>query len=384
FPDTEMIYSDEDKIDGRARRSSPSFKPDWSPELFYSLNLVTHLSVYRTSILRDIAGFRTGFEGSQDYDLGLRVSERIDQSRIRHIPRVLYHWRTIPGSVALDSSEKDYAHERARKSISEHFERTGIDAAVTRGYLEWHRVKYALPEMPVVSLILSGSGSPDPVDEILAATAYPRIEVIRTGKSFTALNAAAGDAEGSLLCFLDLATTAHDPQWLTELVGVAMQKGIAGVGPKIIYPNSRIKSAGNILGISSGVGRAHHRAPGYCRGNFFRLRVAQNVAALPVDCLMIRKEVFNSLGGFDTEAFPDNYADVDLCIRLLEKGYRNVWTPWAEIIQSNERIFIEDKELDLLKARWPAYFERDPYYNPNLTSATEDLSLAFPPRISKT
>lgn len=382
FPETDMLYSDEDKIDIRGNRSSPSFKPDWSPDLFYSLNLITHLSVYRTSILRNIGGFRMGFEGSQDYDLGLRVSEQIDPSHIRHVPRILYHWRSIPGSVALDSSEKDYAHDRARKSIAEHFQRTGIDAEVVRGYRELHRVKYALPQPPpIVSVILMGS---DTTIEFGTEPDYSAIEIIRAGKDFANSNAAAKEAVGSLLCFLDLTTTARDPSWLKELASIAIQKEIGAVGPKISYPNGRIKSAGIISGIDKGVGRAHHGAASHRLGNFFRLRVAQNVSALPVDCLVIRKEVFDSLGGFDADAFPKSYADVDLCFRLVDKGYRNVWTPWARLIQPNELEFREGPELDILKARWPTYFERDPFYNPNLASQTEDLSFAFPPRISRT
>jgi glycosyltransferase involved in cell wall biosynthesis len=400
FPDTDMIYSDEDKIDTRGRRSSPSFKPDWSPDLFYSLNLITHLSVYRTSVLREVGGFRIGFEGSQDYDLGLRVSERIEPSHIRHIPRILYHWRSIPGSVALDSSEKDYAHDRARVSIAEHFSRLGIDAQVVRGYRELHRTIYGLPEsLPLVSLIVFGDHKdPVEIDRILDGTGYPNIELIFAERressndsldsrleiiNFAALNTAANNVSGQLLCFLDSSTTVRTPKWLRELVGIAVQKNIGVVGPRIIYPNGRIKSAGLIIGINGGIGRAHHRAPRYGLGNFFRLQVTQNVSALPVDCVIMRKDVFDSQGGFDTESFPNEYGDVDLSLRLLAENYRNVWTPGSELTQRNERTFNKGPELDSLKTRWPEYFGVDPYYNPNLTMESEDLSLAFPPRLSR-
>jgi glycosyltransferase involved in cell wall biosynthesis len=384
-PETDMIYSDEDKIDTRGRRSSPSFKPDWSPELFYSLNLITHLSVYRTAILREIGGFRMGFEGSQDYDLGLRFSEQVECLHIRHIPQILYHWRSIPGSVALDSSEKDYAHRRARESIAEHFARTGVQAQVSRGYRELHRINYILPQPPPrISLIVSG----DNADRILSQTDYSNIELIsiegeKGKRNFASLNAAAGKATGSVICFLDAATRAMSQDWLTELVRAAIQKNVGAVGPKLLYPDGSVKSAGLIIGVKGGVGRVHHKAGAYSSGNFFRLRVMGNVSALPVDGFAIRKDIFNAVNGFDNESFPEQYADVDLCLRLLEKNYRNVWTPWSELIQPDERSFSAGVELDLFKARWPHYLERDPYYNPNLTQETEDLSLAFPPRVSK-
>lgn len=384
-PEVDMIYSDEDKIDTRGRRTAPSFKPDWSPELFYSLNLVTHLSVYRTSILREIGGFRIGFEGSQDYDLGLRFSERIDHANIRHIPRVLYHWRSIPGSVALDSSEKNYAHQRARISIAEHFERTGIRGQVVRGFRELHRVRYELPDpVPLTSLIFVGKPVGEAANRIREDTTYARMEIVNADSRRSAdLNEAARRATGSVLCFLDPSSRVLSKDWLTELVGVALQKGTGAVGPRIIFPNGRIKNAGLLMGINGGIGRAHYKAPAHSIGNFFRLKVVQNVSSLSIDCMAIRKTVFDAAGGFDTDTFPNEYGEVDICLRFFDMGYRNVWTPWAGLMQRSEHVYGRGAELDALKARWSKYFENDPYYNPNLTAEAEDMSLAFPPRSSK-
>jgi len=392
FPQVAMIYSDEDKIDPRGRRTAPSFKPDWSPELFYSLNMITHLSVYRTSALRSVGGFRVGLEGSQDYDLGLRVSEGLEPGKIRHIPRILYHWRSIPGSVALDSSQKTYAHDRARKSISEHFERSGIAAKVSRGYRELHRATYVLPDPPPkVSLIIVGKGRKDGAERIRANTAYTNLEIIETEEETTAseidfgsLNEASKKATGSLLCFIGTDSVVRDERWLDELVGIAVQKNIGAVGPRIVYPNRTIKSAGLIAGIGEGMGRAHHGISKYRLGNFYRLQAVNDVSSLPADCLVIASDLFRSVRGFEAETFPKEYADVDLCFRLLKQGCRNVWTPWSEVIQSTERKFPRSLELDTLKRRWPEYFECDPYYNPNLTDRAEDLSLAFPPRVPRT
>lgn len=400
FPLTDLVYSDEDIIDRRGRRYSPVFKPDWSPETFYSVNFINHLIVYRTELIRRVGGFRLGFEGSQDYDLALRVSEIVEPANVRHIPRILYHWRSLPGSVALDSSEKSYAHDRARKSITEHFNREGISVTVSRGFREWHRVSYALPApAPSVSLIYSGTNQGrDTAAKILKRTEYPSMQVIlaqdyasegdhahpsKNVTDFSSLNAAADHAAGDVLCFIAAETTFRNKDWLRKMVGLVMQEHIGVAGPRIVYPFGRIKSAGLILGIKGGVGRAHHGESKYGLGNFFRLQVTQNVSALPIDCLVIRKEVFDEVGGFDAGEFPHEYADVDLCLRLLDRNYRNVWTPWSELTQANERVFKKGPELDALKARWPGYFERDPYYNPNLSVEAEDLSFAFPPRIPR-
>ncbi len=182
FPTTMMIYSDEDLIDQNGRRYAPKFKPDWSRDLFYSVNIITHLSAYRTSLLRELGGFRLGFEGSQDYDLALRVIEKIDEGAIRHIPRILYHWRVIRGSVAYGGGEKPYAHKRAREALREHFERTGKEAVVTKTVGDLRRVQYALckPE-PKVSLILVAEDAANGMNrahEYLCQTNYSNFEII--------------------------------------------------------------------------------------------------------------------------------------------------------------------------------------------------------------
>ncbi len=157
FPDTAIIYSDEDKIDGRGRRYAPRFKSDWNPDMLLSLNYVNHLTVYRTSLIRECGGFRLGYEGSQDYDLLLRVSELCGGSRIRHIPKILYHWRAIAGSVANASDEKPYAHDLARKAIAEHLERVGTPGKAVRRFGQLHRVTYDIPDRETkVSIIVDG------------------------------------------------------------------------------------------------------------------------------------------------------------------------------------------------------------------------------------
>lgn len=405
FPDADLFYTDEDLIDTNGRRYDPQFKPDWSPDTFYAVNFTNHLSVYRTSLIRSIGGWRLGFEGSQDYDLMLRAIERIGPGKVRHIPHVLYHWRAVPGSVALSSSEKTYAHTRARASIDEHFSRSGLTANAVKGTSELHRVVYALDPQPFVSVIVSGGPEIEKtLRGIVAGTEYESYEIVAacerpsddlpldsrikfTGKGgesrFQIFNHAARIATGEVICFLEGSTEIRQGGWLRELVARAMQKTTGAAGGKILFLDRTIKHAGLLTGIADGVGRAHYRFSDGHFGYNMRLSVEQNFSAVSADCLAIRKKLFDAAGGFDAGDFPSVYADVDLCLRLRESGYRNVWTPWAEVVQSGAPPVPDGAELARLKEKWPAYFEKDPYFNVNLSNESDDFSLSFPPRIGK-
>ncbi len=404
YPDTELIYTDEDKIDANGKQLSPMFKPQWSPEFFHSVNLLTHLSVYRTSRLREIGGFREGYEGSQDYDLALRYIETIDDGEIKHMPHVLYHWRAIAGSVARSTGEKSYAHENARKALNEHFDRCGIRAMAVKGVDEMHRLVFDVPNGIRVSLVF-GTSTPsrDLLESIESKKSALVCEIIvcndgqqngeknstkplfeTTGRArYQILNQAASAAKGDVIIFVDSSTVEASDGWLEELVGRASLPGVGAVGAKIIDKQDRIIHAGYLLGIKDGVGRAHHQYPANGVGEFVRLSIDQNFSAVSVRCMAIRREVFESVNGFDDSSFPENYADIDLCLRLKEKGFRTAWTPWVEVVQTTDDILPANPELERLKVKFKAAFKSDPYYNPNLTRSSEDLSLAFPPRISR-
>lgn len=390
-PAIDMIYSDEDLIDERGRRYFPKFKPDWSPDLLSSMNFVTHLSVYRTGILKKIGGFTIGREGSQDYDLALRFSEAVPAENIYHIPHILYHWRAISGSVALASDEKSYAHGRAREALNAHFEKKGINAKTVAGFGELHRTTYSLPDPAAkVSIILIEGGEDNDriVGNLRKTTDYDNVEVIAAkpvdGKSlFAALNDAARSASGEVLCFLEGSSSSRYDGWLTELSAIAVQDGVGAVSGKIVTPRNRIKYAGFLLGVGNGIGRAHYGFHKFDLGSFMRLHVVQNFSAVSVELMAIRKALFEEVGGFDTENFPDSGADVDLCLRLREQGYRIVWTPWAEISQASVPIPFDQDAVEKLRAMWPDVFESDPYFNRNLSNGAGDFSLAFPPRIGK-
>lgn len=404
FPEAALVYSDEDMLDERGRRYAPKFKPDWSPDFFYSLNLVTHLAVYRTEILRRIGGFRIGAEGSQDYDLALRVSECVDESRIRHIPKILYHWRAISGSVALDSGEKPYAHERAREAIRAHLKRIGKKATVSPTVSDYHRVRYALPDrLPKVSLIIAADNDLEAarrtIESFAENTDYRHLEMVLLGseKLKNALkvesdarqtiivvgenqtdaerfNRAAAQTTGEILCFVDSNLRPRSKDWLKELVGFAIQWEIGAVGAKLLSAQEKILHAGLIIGAGGSVGAANYRLHRDESGYFSRARLVNNFSAVSVSCLALRREVFLENQGFDAENYPNVLFDADFCLRLREKKHRIVFTPFAELTRIDDKKLLHvqkkapEKEKDIFRRRWQNVIGKDPLYNPNLSS----------------
>ncbi|MCP3138247.1 glycosyltransferase family 2 protein [Pyxidicoccus xibeiensis] len=395
-PDADIVFSDEDKLDGQGRRYDPYFKPEWNLDLFRSQNLISHLGVYRTARLREIGGFRLGFEGSQDYDLALRVVERTTPERIRHVPRVLYHWRAIPGSTALDVGEKDYASTAARRALQEHLDRTASGARIEPGgAAALHRVRYPLPSPPPsVSVILHAPAGEDPeaLREALGrATDYPEVEWLAAsgaaGGASAASNQAARKARGDVLVFLDARLEPHAPGWLAELVAHALRPEVGAVGAKLCAPDGTVEHAGLVLGMGA-EGIAGHPHRGLVRaapGHVGRATVIQQFSAVSAACLAVRRAVFEAAGGFDAEHLPDAWRDVDLCLRLRERGLRTVWTPYAELTWRAHAAGSEAGDsraaaASWLRTRWGDALRADPFHSPNHALDWEDLRLAWPPR----
>lgn len=407
FPEAVLIYSDEDLIDEKGRRHSPKFKPDWSRDLFYSLNLITHLSVYKTEILRKIGGFRIGAEGSQDYDLAMRVVEQISENQIRHIPRVLYHWRAIRGSVAYASDEKPYAHERARDALRAHLERDGKKVTVSQTVSNLHRVRYNMPEnLPRVSLILQAGEdfefTENAIKTFARQTDYENFEIILISRepAFAGIsdsmakvivcesereaerfNFAAAQADGEILCFADLNLKPLAKDWLAEQVSFASQKEIGAVGAKILYANETVLHGGLIIGGGGAVGAAHEHLMRDGEGSFLRAQIVNNFSAVSISCMAARREVFEAVGGFDAENLPNKFFDADFCLKLGEKNYRIVFTPYSELVKTDEKKRLNAQkaptaeERDYFVRKWRKFIERDPFYNPNLSKKDAGFSI---------
>lgn len=410
FPEVELIYSDEDMIDERGARYDPKFKPDWSRDFFYSLNLITHLAAYRTATLKKIGGWRVGSEGSQDYDLTLRFVEEISEKNIRHVPKILYHWRAIRGSLALSGDEKPYAHERAREAIRAHLKRTGKRAAVSPTAADYHRVRYDLPAPPPkVSLIMlaeaDDAATERAIETFVGATDYENLEIVlvcstargkfggdvRLGDvkiivceekaEAEKYNRAARQAGGEVLCFVNANLRPAAKDWLRELIGFAWQPEIGAAGAKILGADETIRHGGIVLGMNDLIGAAHDGLPNREAGNLSRARVVNNFSAVAIDCLATRRAAFEAAGGFDAEHFPGALFDADFCLRLWQQNLRVVWTPYAELVRVDERRFLNSQkkpiaaERDYFKQKWRALIERDPFYNPNFSRRDEPFRI---------
>ena len=428
YRDADIIYSDEDKIDECGRRYDPFFKPDWSPDLFYSQNYVSHLGVYRTSIVKEIGGFRRGFEGSQDYDLCLRCVAKTQPVRIHHIPHILYHWRAVRGSTALNTSEKSYAEHAAISALIGHFK--GADPAITveRGKgPTTYKINYPLPTLPpLVSLIIPTRDCYDIlykcVESIKNTTTYQNyeliivdnqssdaktleylkqlnkednIQVLQYNKQFnySAINNfAARKAHGDILGLINNDLEVITPEWLNEMVTHALRPEIGAVGAMLLYGNGSIQHAGVITGIGGVAGHSHKYAASGTAGHGARLTVVQNLSAVTAACLIVRKDVFEQVGGLNENNLPIAFNDVDFCLRVREAGYRNLWTPFAELYHheslsrgtedtpEKQARFL--REIGYMQQSWRTMLLNDTYYNPNLTLDREDFSIAWPPRVT--
>ncbi len=425
-PEWRMIYSDEDKIDEVGRRFEPYFKPDWNYDLLLSQNYFSHLGVFSADLVREVGGFRKGYEGSQDHDLALRCIERIDpRKELGHIPRVLYHWRSIPGSTAAGVGEKSYAVDAGVRAITDHLARISRKAEVTPTEWGQYRVRYALPARPPkVSLIIPTRDKVDLlracVGSILERTSYPdfeilvmdnqsqeqatldyfselardsRIRVIAYDEPFnySAINnAGVRQARGTVIGLINNDLEVIAPGWLEEMVSQALRPEVGAVGALLYYPDDKIQHAGVVVGVH---GVACHPYAGKPRGHFgqcARGRLVQSLSAVTAACLVVRREVFEQVSGLD-ESLKVAFNDVDFCLRVRDAGYTNVWTPFAELyhhesasrgLEDNpEKLARFHSEVRFMLSRWGEALQRDSAYNPNLTLDGEPFSLAFPPRL---
>jgi glycosyltransferase involved in cell wall biosynthesis len=423
-PNADLVYSDEDKKDENGHRYDHYFKPDWNPDLFRVQNYVSHLGVYRTLLVREVGGFRVGYEGSQDWDLAMRVTERSASDRIRHIPKILYHWRSVPGSTAMLIGEKSYATQAAEKVITEHFIRTGVEAKITPTKGSYWRVHYPVPDpAPRVTLVIPTRNRLNVlkpcVESLLEKTTYANFEILIVDNdsddaetlayldelrkrdrvrvvhfpgefNFSAINNfGVSQTDAPLVGLLNNDLEVIHGDWLDEMVSHALRPEIGCVGAKLYYPDDRIQHAGVILGIGGVAAHAWQTHPRGAAGQAHRNLLQQNLSAVTAACLVIRREVFQQVDGLD-EKLKVAFNDVDFCLKVRAAGYRNLWTPYAELYHhesasrgAEDTLEKRDRfrgEVEYIKAKWGDAFENDPAYNPNLTLTINDFTLSTPPR----
>jgi GT2 family glycosyltransferase len=431
-PDADIIYSDEDKLDPAGERHDAYFKPDWNPALILSTNYVSHLGTYRRSLLEQVGGFRTGFEGSQDHDLLLRCADASAPERIRHIPRVLYHWRSIPGSTASVEAmdAKPYAWNAASAAIVEHLRRHGVSGKVEPALRICYQVDYPPPAvLPKVSILMPSACNLNLLkpcmESLFARTKYSNFEVLLVVSSIRLENAAQrayleslksnrkvrvlvyqdrpynfswlnnwaeNQCSGEVLCFMNDDIEVVTPDWLEKLLARLALDKVGAVGPMLCYPDGRIQHAGVVLGLGGVAGHGFLGLPKGSDGYFGRAGLEQDYSCVTAACMLMRHDLFKTLNGFN-EVLSVAFNDVDLCIRLRNAGWRVLWTPQVEMVhhesaslgrfsspQRQERFDIENK---LMRDLWGTELDSDPFYNPNLSLTSNQFTLAFPPRISK-
>ncbi len=407
----DLVYTDHDLRDRHGVRRDPLFKPDWSPDLLLSMNYVTHFCVYRREIIARAGGFRKGMEGSQDYDLLLRVTELTD--RIAHVAKPLYSWVQAPSSVASNPGAKPYAHEAGRRALEDALRRRGIAGQVVDGYGApyRYRVKREIVGRPLVSIIIPTRDNWRLLERCVRSleerTAYRAFEVLivdndshdpetleylkRVGHrvvpysgpfDFARMNnQAAAVASGEHLLLLNDDTEAINAEWLEAMLEHSQRPEVGAVGARLLFPDRTIQHAGVVIGIHGKAGHVFWGFPGDSPGYYDFARVIRNYSAVTGACLMTRRALFEELGGFD-EAFAVSYNDVDLCLRIRARGHLVVYTPYAVLYhhQSASRGAYDPakdrKYEDLLRQRWQRVFEDgDPYYNPHLTLSDFDFTL---------
>lgn len=413
----DILYTDEDKVDEQGRHSEPHFKPQWCPDHLLSRNYIGHLVVVRRALMEAVGGFRTGFEGSQDFDLLLRLTERTD--RIVRIPRVLYHWRIHAGSAARSEEVKPYAYEAARRALTEALERRGEPAEVSfldgfRGY----GIRFTAPLKGRVSIIIPTKDKADVLrtclTSIFTLTDHPDFDVLVVSNNsreqalfdllaemkaahperfdwvvhdipfnFSALmNEGLRRTRGEHVLFLNNDTEVLQADWLRAMHEWSQRPSVGAVGVKLLYHNDTIQHAGVVIGLGGVAGHVfvheHRKGPGY----FNYVNTVNNYSAVTAACMMVERTKLERIQGWD-EDFTVEYNDVDLCLRLREGGYNNVYVPHVELYhyeslsrghphltkESYERHL---REVALFKERWSKYIADDPCYDPNLSRGHHD------------
>jgi GT2 family glycosyltransferase len=412
-PEADLIYSDIDEIDENGNRSNPYFKPDWSPDLLLSTNYVSHLSVYRRSLLEEIGGFRKGFDGCHDYDLVLRATELTGE--IHHVPKVLYSRRAAASLLSSVDGDRSQIRDRAYQALSEALKRRGLEGSVEEGPLPDHfRLRFKIEGEPKVSVIIPtrdnvsflsnciesierlttyrnyellivDNDSRDPATVEYLASMPHRVIPFREEFNYSRINnVGVSHADGEYILLLNDDMEVISGEWMEAMLEHAQRPEVGAVGAKLLYPDGRIQHAGIILGVGNpwGPGVAMHSHQFYrsdSPGHAGALTATANYSAVTAACIMFRRSLFDELGGLDEENLPIQFNDVDLCLRMREKGYFIVYTPYAELYHhesiSRGHWRGDFRENLYLRERWGRELDDDPYYNPNFSRGNGDFNL---------
>lgn len=415
-PKAQFIYSDEDKLDETGKKHiEPFFKPDWSFDFLRSINYITHFAVLDRELVEKVGRFRKGYEGAQDWDLFLRASRQLD--KVYHVPTILYSWRKSANSTAQQPSAKDYAYINQKKALVDDITSRGLKARLSWQipFSMW-RVDYEVIDQPLVSIVIPTKDQFDFIERCLTSivvkTTYTNYEivVVDTGSTdkqvwslydkqpkntqvvkwsgtpfnfSSACNFGAKTAKGKYLLFLNNDTEVISPDWIESMLGYAQQKEVGAVGCKLYYPDRKIQHAGIILGVGGQNG-----TPGIA-GHFFPVFIDQppqdpsqllyiggtrNFTAVTAACVMVSKENFNKVKGFDP-IFQIAFNDVDFCLKLYDKGLRNVYLPYINLFhyesvsvgQPGEKqrdLDVFTREIQLMLDKWGDLIDNDPFYHP--------------------
>lgn len=416
----DFIYTDETTFHKTPDNVyNPHFKPDYAPDTLRANNYICHFTSFKASLLDSVGKFRPECDGSQDFDMVLRLTEKAE--KIVHIPKILYYWRAHPKSVASGIGAKPYVIEAAKKAVSDHLDRVGLKGEVLDSVVpSLYRLKYEIEGEPLVSILIPNyehkAELKTCLESIYSKSTYPNFEVIvieNNSKSreifdyyeeiqkkwenlkvvtwdghfnFSAINNyGAQFASGAHLLLLNNDTEVISPDWIQEMLMYSQRSDVGAVGAKLYYPDDTIQHAGLGIGLLTLAGHLHRNFDRWHTGYMGRLVYAQNLSGVTAACVMVSRDVWDQIGGLD-ETFEVAFNDVDLCMRIRAAGYLIVWTPFAELYHYESKSRGADEapeararfvgEVQRFQTRWAKELAAgDPYYNPNLTLDKEDFSI---------
>jgi len=398
-PEAGLFFSDSDLLDAQGERCRPFFKPDWNYELFLAQNYLNHLSVFRRDLLLQLNGFRSGFEGSQDYDLALRAIERLQPKQIVHLPQVLYHWRELATSVSR--SDLKAAVASARRAVSEHLERKNQAATVCAAdqAVIYNRVRWAPPKpAPRAGIVLFGEDGnvlQRAAGEIDRLTDYPdyliRDLLVSTDRPFDGLNALIESLDADVVVLLRAELIPEHVDWLWELVPIASRPGVGCVGPKCISREGGLAGGPWLLGVDDPVGgglvgMACRGATGKDKGYHARLALDQNVSVVHGAALVLQHEHFTAVGGLDEALSHLALLGADLSLKVQGAGLSNIWTAHTRLrcIEGAAQALFNspatEQALARFRSQWRPMLPLDPFYNRNLSTDSGNFELAVAPR----